>query len=191
MAKSLQNFLSQIQGTGIRTSNMFELEVSSGYPEIDSALEPITMYGEGFEVPSRTQNYNDVMFKAYPVPVASNLVMGQDHTLNVRADTQGTIRRAFLAWQAKTANPAISDGSLFEGDRRPTVGSVIRVRLLGNDMSQTAEVYKIVGVKINEVGPLQSSNNDAQVATFTVSFKSIYWEIEEGTVSEGAFKGQK
>ena len=191
MAKSLDQFIQQIKTAGgIRTSNMAEIEVSTGYPEIDAQLENITMYAESFELPTRTQEYNDVPFKAYPVPVASRMIMGQDHSMNIRADTDGAIRRAFLAWQAKVANPAIAKGSLFEGDRRPNEGSVMRVRLLANDMSKTAEVYKIVGVKVNEVGALTVSNTDSNVAVFPVTLKSIYWEIEDGTVADGAFKDQ-
>ena len=94
------------------------------------------------------------------------------------------------AWQAKTVNPAISDGSLFEGDRNINLGSVVRIHLLGNG-GQVTEIYKLLGVKVRNVGPLSVSNTDAGVATFSVSLESIYWEIESGTVANGSFKDQK
>lgn len=191
MAVNLQEFLGQVnKNGGIRTQNLFELYVSTGYPEIDDVLSKITMYGEGFEIPSRTIDYNIVGFKAFDVPIAGKYSMAQEHEFTVRADMDGEIRRAFLAWQGKTVNPAISDGSLFEGDRNINLGSVIRIHLLGNG-GQVTEIYKLLGVKMKNVGPLQVSNSDAGVATFSVSVESIYWEIEAGSVANGSFKDQK
>ena len=56
-------------------------------------------------------------------------------------------------------------------------------------MTDVAEVYKLVGVKVASVGPLQMSNSEANIATFEVQLKSIYWEIENST--NGALVGQK
>ena len=191
MAVNLQEFLGQVnKNGGIRTQNLFELYVSTGYPEIDDVLGKITMYGQGFEIPARTIDYNIVGFKAYDVPIAGKFTMAQEHEFTVNADMDGEIRRAFLAWQAKTVNPAISDGSLFEGDRNINLGSVVRIHLLGNG-GQVTEIYKLLGVKVRNVGPLSVSNTDAGVATFSVSLESIYWEIESGTVANGSFKDQK
>lgn len=191
MAESLQNFLGKLSTNQLRTTNLFELEISSGYPEIDEVIKPITMYGEGFTLPSRTQNYADVGFKGFNVPVPTNLTMEQNHSLTVRADSDGEIRRAFLAWQGKTSNPAISLGSVFEGDKRLNTAGVIRVKLLASeDSSSVSEIYKMIGVKIENVGGLQVSNADASVSTFEVSFRSIYWEIEPGTVAKGALPSQ-
>lgn len=191
MAVNLQEFLGQVnKNGGIRTQNLFELYVSTGYPEIDDVLGKITMYGQGFEIPARTIDYNIVGFKAYDVPIAGKFTMAQEHEFTVNADMDGEIRRAFLAWQAKTVNPAISDGSLFEGDRNINLGSVVRIHLLGNN-GQVTEIYKLLGVKVRNVGPLSVSNTDAGVATFSVSLESIYWEIESGTVANGSFKDQK
>lgn len=191
MAINLQEFLGQVnKNGGIRTQNLFELYVSTGYPEIDDVLSKITMYGQNFEIPARNIDYNIVGFKAYDVPIAGKFSMTQEHEITVNADMDGEIRRAFLAWQGKTVNPAISDGSLFEGDRNINLGSVIRIHLLGNGGNIT-EIYKLLGVKIRNVGPLTVSNTEAGISTFPVSFSSIYWEIEDGTVANGAFKDQK
>lgn len=191
MAKALEQFLQKMSTNQIRTQNMFELEVTSGFADVDDVLESITMYGEGFTLPNRTMEYADVAFKGYPCPVPTVMKMEQDHTITIRADAAGEIRRAFLAWQGHTSDPAISDGSLFAGDRRLNVSGVIRLKLLGTDMSTPMEVYKMVGVSIANVGGLTVSNTDSGVSTFEVSLKSCYWEIESGTIQEGAFKNQK
>ena len=168
---------------------MAEIQLTTGYNDIDKVFEDLTMYAQGFEVPTRTQEYVEVQFKGYPVPVPSLLKMGQDHTLTINADVDGELRRACLAWQAKISDPAISDGSVFTGDRRVNNKSVMRVLLLDNDMMTVTETYKLIGVKPQEVGPLAISNTGGDVATFTLSFKSLYWEIENS--NNGAFVGQK
>lgn len=186
---NIQNFLAQLnKNGGIRTQNLFELTVDSGYSDVDDALKPLTMYGQGFELPSRNLEYNTVSFRAFDVPIPGKFSMAQEHTITVNADMNGEIRRAFLAWQAKTVNPAISQGSMLEGDRNINEGSTIRIKLLGNN-NEVTDIYKLVGVKIRNVEALQVSNTDAAVATFTVSFSSIYWEIE--SAGPGAFKDQK
>lgn len=178
MAKSLLNFLTEIQNQGVRTSNMFEIEISSGYPEVDMLLENITMWGKNFTLPKRTQEFADVNFKGYPIPVPTKMTMEREHTMTVNADAEGVIRRAFLLWQSMVTDPAISDGSLFAGDKRPPANSYIRIRLLDQDMENVTETYKMVGVSITDVNGYQLSNDDANVATFDVGFKSVYWEIE-------------
>lgn len=189
MAKALVNFLNKISQNQIRTQNAFEMVVTSGYNDVDKVLEDITMYGQGFTIPGRTQNFTDVSFKGYAVPIPTNMQMENEHTVTINADFQGELRRAFLAWQAKVQDPAISDGSVFSGDRRVNNKSIIRIHLLDDQFTDVAEVYKMIGVKIMTVGPLTVSNTDANVATFDVTFKSLYWEIEESAA--GAFVGQK
>jgi hypothetical protein len=75
-------------------------------------------------------------------------------------------------------DPAISDGSLFAGDKRPPANSFIRIRLLDQDMETIVETYKMVGIGVSQVGGYQISNDDANVSTFDVQFKSVYWEVE-------------
>lgn len=191
MAESLQKFLGKLTSNQLRTTNLFELEVSSGYSDIDEVLEPITMYGEGFTLPSRTQNFTDVGFKGYSVPVPTNMVMEQDHTITIRADSNGEIRRAFLAWQGKTSDPEISLGSVFAGDKRLNTSGKIIIKLLATeDATTVSEVYEMIGVKINAVNGMSVSNTDASIATFDVSFKSIYWQIKPGSINAGKFSTQ-
>lgn len=79
---------------------------------------------------------------------------------------------------------------MFAGDRRLNTGSIIRIQLLDNDMESISEVYKLIGVRIESVGALTVSNTDASVSTFDVSFRSVYHQIEKGTVKTGAFSEQ-
>lgn len=154
MAKALNEFLNKLSTNQIRTTNMFEMYVTSGYSEIDNILQNITMYGSGMSIPSRTTNFAEVSFKGFAVSVPTNEAMENEHTMTVNADTDGEIRRAFLAWQAKTWDPDITGGSVFTGDRRINTGSVIRIQLLDNDMMAISEVYKMIGVKIMSVGQM-------------------------------------
>lgn len=189
MAVALQNFIQKMSSDQLRTTNMFEMSITTGYADVDKVFEGITMYVEGFAAPERTQNYAEAAFKGYPCPVPTTLTMQQDHEITVRADTNGEIRRGFLAWAAKVADPDIEGGSVFAGDRRLNNSSVVRLQLLDNDMTAVAEVYKLHGVKVASVGALQMSNTDANIATFTVSLKSVYWSIENS--ANGALVGQK
>lgn len=187
MAIALASYLSKLSQNQVRTTNMFEMYITTGFSDIDAVLQNITMYGQGFEIPTRTTSYADVSFKGYAVPIPTNEQMGNEHSMQVYADANGEIRRAFLAWQAKTWDPDIEGGSVFAGDRRLNTGSVIRIHLLDNDMESVSEVYKMVGVRIAEVGALTVSNTEASVSQFSVSFRSVYWQIEKDTVKTGAF----
>jgi hypothetical protein len=53
--------------------------------------------------------------------------MEQQHSITVRADADGELRRGFLAWAAKVADPDIEGGSVFAGDRRLNGSSVVRL----------------------------------------------------------------
>lgn len=190
MAKALVQFLNQLSTNQVRTQNMFEMFVTSGYDDVDAVLENITMYGTGFTLPNRTLEHTEIAFKGYPVPVPTVTKMEQDHSLTVNADANGEIRRAFLAWQGHCSDPAISEGSVFTGDRRVNTNGIIRIQLLDNDMMTVSETYKMIGVRIASVGGLAVSNSDSSVSTFEVGFKSIYWEIEQGSIHAGAFTSQ-
>jgi len=181
MARSLQSFLNNIQKTGVRTQNMWELEVYSGYDDVDEALQDVTLYIQGFTAPNRTQEYADVPYKAYPIPVPTHMTMENEHSLTIRADINGNIRKAFMKWQSYMTDPAIGNGSVFGGDRRIPKNSYVRLHLLGADMETVVETYRIVGVSVANVGNLEVSNEAADVTTFEVGLRSVYWEIESTT----------
>lgn len=189
MAIAINQFIENMSRDQFRTQNMFEMYATSGYSDIDAVLQKFTLHGEGFEIPSRTTNFTDVAFKGVNFPLATNEAFQNEHEVTIRADTSGELRRAFLAWQAKTWNPDIEGGSVMEGDRRLNAQSSIRIHLFGSDFKTVNEIYKMVGVKIASVGPMTMSNTGAEVCTFTVSFRSTYWFIEKAI--EGALTNQK
>lgn len=191
MAIAINQFFDAITHNTIRNTNSFEMYATSGYNDIDQVLEGVTMFGKGFEIPSRDIEYAPVSFKGYEVgnAVPTRLVMGNEHTVTINADFAGNLRRAFLAWQGRVIDPAISLGSVLSGDRRVNNKSCIRIHLLDWNMSDVAEVYKMLNVKIKTVGPLNVTNEGGEVATFDVTFNSSYWEIEHA--SRGAFIDQK
>jgi hypothetical protein len=188
MSKSLQTFLNRIQKNGIRTQNQFELDIFSGYSEVDKVLEDVTLYAEGAALPTRTITYGDVPFKAYPFKIPTNMTMGQEHSLTIKCDLNGDIRKAFLKWQSYMIDGAISNGSFLGGDRRIPANSFVRMHLLGADMEKIIETYKLIGVGVSEVGELTLSNADATVATFSVGLVSQYWELE---TNNSGFQGLK
>ena len=43
----------------------------------------------------------------------------------------------------------------------------------------------IYGARVTKVGGLELSNTSGSISTFTVDFKSVYWEQKVGTASNG------
>ncbi len=191
MATPLSKFMTVMSTNQVRSTNMFELVITTGYSEIDKVFQNITMYGQGFEIPDRTINYGGVSFKGFEVgnAVPLNMAMTNEHTMTINADVNGELRRACLAWQGKTMDPAISDGSLFAGDRAVNNKSIVRVQLLGDDMATPVEIYRLINCKVQNVGPLTVSNVDAAVSQFSLTIRSSFWEIENS--KNGALLGQK
>lgn len=178
MAIPIKQYIEQLKINSVRTQNMFEMTVDSDIPEVNDVLGGITMYGTGFTLPNRSQEFAEVGFKGFTLPIPTVMKMEQDHTITVNADADGNYRRAFLAWAGAVANPDIDGNSLFEGDRR-FGDSKIRIHLLGYSMDTPVETITMTGVRIASVGGLQVSNTDSGVATFEVQFKSLYWYIED------------
>ena len=189
MAHSLQEFLTAASADTIRSTNQFQISITTGYSDLDAEVENILLYGQSFQVPSRQVEYADVSFKGYSMPlVPTRMTMTQDHSITVLDDVNGTNRRFFLAWQAKTMNPDISGGSVFEGDRG-VKDSVIRLELFDKDNKTVIQTYKFFGVNVKDVGTTDFSYEGGGTATFAVSFNSIYWELEES--KKGSFTEQK
>lgn len=189
MATPLNEFYQKMSTNQLRITNQYELTITTGYSEIDQVFQTVTMYATGFSAPSRNAEFTEVQFKGYPFKVQSRLTMQQEHELTVRADNAGEVRRAFLAWQAKAANPDIEGGSVLEGDRKLNTSSVVRLQLLGDDNLTVAEVYKLMGVKVGNIGELAMSNDGGDVANFSVQLVSQFWQIENS--AGGALVGQK
>lgn len=89
-------------------------------------------------------------------------------------------------------NPDIRNGSYFESNRRPTrLGPgdgqepSITVNLLAPDFQTVVEKTTIYGSRVTKVGGLELSNTSGGISTFSVSFKSVYWEQQSGGSSIG------
>ena len=176
---SFSEALAAYNGDQVFTQSMWYIEPVN-VPEQD--LNYMQIYGQGFELPERTNETADVQYRAYPIPVPTTLKMGQDHNITLNCDVHQKLRRGFLNWQARAIDPRISlQQTSFAADRRPTAGvgaSGLRLFLLAPDMMTSEMVVRIYGVRVTSVGTLGLSNTDGGVATFQVGFKSVYWEID-------------
>ena len=167
----------------VRTQTMYEIDFFSGIPKIDATMQRMQVYGQSFTLPDRTVNFEDLQYRAYKIPVPTTMDMGQDHSITVYADVRGDLRRACLDWQAACLNPDITGGSFFESNRRPTkLGPAegqtpsITVKLLAPDYQTSVETTMIYGSRVTKVGGLELSNTAGGISTFSVDFKSVYWE---------------
>ena len=167
----------------VRTQTMYEIDFFSGIPKIDATMQRMQVYGQGFTLPDRTVNFEDLQYRAYKIPVPTTMDMGQDHSITVYADVRGDLRRACLDWQAACLNPDITGYSFFESNRRPTkLGPAegqtpsITVKLLAPDYQTSVETTMIYGSRVTKVGGLELSNTAGGISTFSVDFKSVYWE---------------
>ena len=182
----------------VRTAHMYAIEFTSGIDKIDATLSRMQVYGNGFTLPDRTVNFDNLQYRAYNIPIPTNLEMGQDHDVTVYADVRGDLRRAMLDWQAACLDPAITQGSFFESNRRPTrIGPndgkqpMIMVQLLAPDFQSVVETTTIYGARVTKVGGLELSNTGATISTFTVSFKSVYWEQQTGGTTIGTWNADE
>ena len=178
----------------VRTQTMYEIDFYSGFPKIDATLQRMQVYGQSFTLPDRTVNFEDLQYRAYKVPIPTTMDMVQDHSITVYADVRGDLRRAMLDWQAACFNPDITGGSFFESNRRPTklgpgTGQTpsITVKLLAPDYQTCIEKTVIYGTRVTKVGGLELSNTSGSISTFSVDFKSVYWEQVPGDTAVGGY----
>lgn len=189
MARSLEEFLNAATSDTIRCNNQFQINITTGYADIDAEMENVLLFGQSFSVPQRSIDYANVSFKGYEMPlVPTRMTMEQEHTMTVLDDVNGTNRRLFLAWQAHVMNPAISEGSLFEGNRGMSQ-SIIRLELFDADNKTVIQTYKFFGVNVKSVGNTALTYQGGDASTFEVGFNSIYWNMEN--TQKGAFLDQK
>lgn len=178
----------------VRTQTMYEIDFYSGFSKIDATLQRMQVYGQSFTLPDRTVNFEDLQYRAYKIPVPTTIDMGQDHSITVYADVRGDLRRAMLDWQAACLNPDITGGSFFEANRRPTKlgpneGQTpsITIKLLAPDYQTAIEKTVIYGTRVTKVGGLELSNTSGGISTFSVDFKSVYWEQLPGDTAVGGY----
>lgn len=189
MAHNLQEFLNAATSDTIRCTNQFQISITTGFADIDAQMEQTLLFGQSFAIPQRSNEYAEVSFKGYSMPlVPTRMTMDQEHSMTVLDDVNGTNRRLFLAWLGKVINPAIEDGSLFEGDRGVSQ-SVIRLELYDKDNKTVIQTYKFYGAMVKSVGNTELTYEGGDKSTFSVTFGSIYWQCENHT--KGAFTEQR
>ena len=188
MAKALNEFINILQNKGMRIQNMWEVDITTGYSDVDTKLKNVTFYAEGFDIPTRTQDTVVVPYKGYELNVPSKMTMSNEHSMSIRCDVNGDLRRTFLKWMNYITDANIGQGSFFGGDKRIPKSANIRVKLLAGDMKTVVETYKLYGCIPLSVGDMKMSNSDANIVTFDVKIRSQYWEIESAT---GDFPEQK
>jgi hypothetical protein len=182
--KTLNNFMNEMKSKGLRKQNQFQIVITTGDQAIDESLQNITMWANGVELPERAQAFQEVPYHGFPFQIPTVMTMSQEVTMTVKCDGDGELRRACLAWAGKTSNPAISDGSMGEGDKKiPSAGN-IRILCYADDMETVTESYKLLGAIPMTVGALEFSNEGAEITTFELAVKFQYWELEE---AEGRF----
>lgn len=137
------------------------------------------MWANGISLPERSQEFGDVHYHGYPFKYPTVMTMGQETTIPLKCDANGEIRRACLAWEGKISNPAITDGSMGEGNKKIPKDSNVRILCFDEDMENVVETYRLVGAAVSKVGELEFSNDSADVATFDLDLVFQYWEIED------------
>lgn len=149
------------------------------------------MFGSNASLPNRSIEYASLHYKGYEcvglVPI--RMVMGNEVTMNIKADVNGEFRRAFLAWQNSVMNADIEGGSVFEGDRGVNEKSIIRIQLFDKDNKTVCETYKFYNVRIKDVGAIELTYEGGEAAGFAVVFSCTYWTIE--SAKNGALTNQK
>lgn len=191
MARALNEFLNLASANTVRANNQYELMATSGITEVDNILKDAVLFGKGFALPNRTIEYSSVHFKGFECAnlVPTRMTMGNEHTISIVADVNGSYRRAFLAWQNHVMNADISGGSVFEGDRGINEKAIIRVMLFDKDNETVVETYKFYNVHVQNVGEMTLTYEGGEAASFDVTFRSTYWEIEKS--DKGGLIGQK
>ena len=182
--KTLTNFMNELKERGIRKQNQFQLVITTGVAEVDESLQNITMWASTATLPARQQEFTDVFYHGYPFKLPTKLGMDQTTTLTIKSDSDGEYRRAFLKWMSTVSNPALTDGSIMEGDKKINTSSNIRMIFFKDDMQTVAETYKLVGCTPSSVGTIDLSNESADISTFDVELTFQYFELEE---TEGRF----
>lgn len=177
---ALNTFVNHFRDVGIRTSIMYQLEATSPIAEVNKVLSLLNLYADGWKAPKRNIEYKEVKFKAYPLPVPTNIKNEQQHTFNCICDTEGWGRNAFLIWMNSVIDADFSGGSYFGGNKRFPTTSNIRMHLLSDDLSTIKQTILISGVNIVDVGELTMSNENADICKFSVTLNSLWWNVEGG-----------
>lgn len=170
MATQIISFTNLLSQVGARTTNLFELELNSGIGQVDKVFSNLTMYASGFKSPGRSITYEDLKFRGFAAAkIPTNPEITQEISFQMWCDLAGDAQAALRYWQNSIIDMDFQSGSVMAGEKRPPLGSTIRLSILGEDMETTEETITLHGVAIKNVGEINYSNDTAQIAKFEVS----------------------
>lgn len=166
------DFFSTLQSEGLRLVHQYQVrfQIAEIEATIANKLNYLTMFAQGLDLPSRTQNYAEVYYLGYPFQQATNMTWSNEITMTLNCDAFNELRNAMLFWQGIITNPAILGGAKGDGLKTATQSQMI-IDLYDQTMNTVVETYTLYGVAPANVGEMSLSNNGDAVATFPASFK--------------------
>lgn len=179
MSLPITNFLDKVvSSAGVRTTNMWEIELNTGISDVDKVFEDFTCYAQGFQTPKRTIRYGDLKFRSIPIPIPLNPVPTQTVSIKMWADTEGKVQKALRVWQDIIIDQDFQAGSYLGGTRRLNTSSTMRLHLLDDDMKTITETVTLHCVTIETIGEIEFSHDDARVCMFSNTFKYAWPSFE-------------
>ena len=179
MSLPITNFLNKVVSeAGVRTTNMWEVELNTGISDVDKVFEDFTCYAQDVTLPKRDMRYGDLKFRSIPIPIPLNPIPTQTITIQMWADTEGNVQRALRLWQDTIIDQDFQSGSYLGGTRRLNTSSTMRLHLLDDDMQTITETVTLHCVSIKSVGDIKFSHEDAQICKFSNEFKYAWPSFE-------------
>lgn len=179
MSVPITKFLDKVvSSAGVRTTNMWEVELNSGIDDVDNVFEDFTCYAQGFTLPKRSITYGELKFRSIGIPIPLYPVPTQEVSFQMWADTEGKVQKALRVWQDSIIDQDFQSGSYLGGSRRLNTTSTMRLHLLDDDMKTITETVTLHCVSIMDVGEIQFTHDNASVCKFNTSFKYAWpsWE---------------
>ena len=178
MISPISGFLNTVLTNDPRTTNMWSVELHSGIDVVDKQFEDLTLYAQGFTLPSRSIKYSQIYFKGVGIPVPINPEFEQDVSFKMWADVGGKAHAALRTWQDIVIDMDFQGGSYVGGTRQLNAASTIRLQLLDKDMQTTLETVTLIGVTVAKVGSISFTQNSGDICNFDVSFNYAWPSFE-------------
>lgn len=178
MISPISGFLNTVLTNDPRTTNMWSVELHSGIDVVDKQFEDLTLYAQGFTLPSRAMKYSNIYFKGVPIPVPITPDFEQEVSFKMWADVGGKAHAALRTWQDIIIDMDFQGGSYVGGSRQLNASSTIRLQLLDKDMQTVVETVTLIGATINKVGSITFQQQGGDICQFDVSFKYAWPSFE-------------
>jgi len=182
--RRLKGFYDQLQRNGVKLQHQFQLAIDvPSNRNVDTVLQRLTMYAQGAELPSRTQNFAEIQYLAYSFNVPSNMEMSNELTVTINCQKKLNIRHALLAWMNQISASDILGGGSGGGPKNLSTTDVIGtgfIYLMDDRFDDADFTYILEGLYPTNVGEAEVSNASADIVTFSASFKYQFWHVAEG-----------